>query len=262
MLQGTVSPIAQVCDLAEKYGALTYLDEVHAAGLYGPRGGGVAEHLDFDAHAQGNTEGTTLQRIDVISGTLGKGFGTMGGYIAGSRELIDVVRSVSHGFIFTTALPPAVMAGAKAAIEYQKTYPQDRIRLHRPSQALKLLLLDRGLPIIFNGSHVIPLMIGDADQCKLAADILFDEFSIYVQPINAPSVAIGEERLRISATAFRTEQHQTHLIKALSSIWDRLQLRRLEEWKCSSSSLFREAYQSSPRQLWTADQLQAYADTC
>lgn len=252
-----MGPIAEICDIAQKYGAITFLDEVHAVGLYGPHGAGVAEHLDFEAHASGNTSGTIVDRIDIISGALGKGFGTMGGYIAGSASLIDMIRSLSRGFIFTTAPPPATMAGAQTAIEFQRENPQDRMRLQRHVRAVKDKLRLHGLPVLPNRSHIVPLMVGDAANCKAAADILFDEFDIYVQPINSPSVAVGQERLRISPTAAHTESHQDRLIEALVQIWHRLGLDGIEQWRTEADGSVREGWEDMDalEPVWTDAQL-------
>lgn len=254
---GTVGPIAEICDIAQKYGAITFLDEVHAVGLYGPHGAGVAEHLDFEAHVSGNTNGTIVDRIDILSGALGKGFGTMGGYITGSASLIDMIRSLSCGFIFTTAPPPATMAGAQTAIEFQRENPHDRIHLQRHVRAVKDRLRLHGLPVLPNRSHIVPLMVGDASKCKAAADILFDEFDIYVQPINSPSVAVGQERLRISPTAAHTQSHQDRLVEALVQIWDRLGLDRLERWRTGADGSVREGWEDMDalEPVWTDAQL-------
>lgn len=254
---GTVGPIAEICDIAQKYGAITFLDEVHAVGLYGPHGAGVAEHLDFEAHVSGNTNGTIVDRIDIISGALGKGFGTMGGYITGSASLIDMIRSLSRGFIFTTAPPPATMAGSQTAIEFQRENPHDRMQLQRHVRAVKDRLRLHGLPVLPNRSHIVPLMVGDAAKCKAAADILFDEFDIYVQPINSPSVAVGHERLRISPTAAHTQGHQDRLVEALVQIWDRLGLDRLERWRTEADGSIREGWEDMDalEPVWTNAQL-------
>lgn len=254
---GTVGPIREICDLAEKYGAITFLDEVHAVGLYGPHGAGVAEHLDFEAHAFGNSHGTVLDRIDIISGALGKGYGTMGGYVAGSKDLVDMVRSLSRGFIFTTSTPPATMAGAQVAVEFQKVNPESRIELQRNTRAVKQQLLQHNLPILPNTSHIVPLMVGDAEKCRIAADILFDEFSIYVQPINSPSVPFGQERLRISPTAAHTQEHQDHLIQALLSIWERLDLKKLSDWRLTEDGQLKHDWEETGLEnpVWTPEQL-------
>lgn len=246
---GSVAPIAKICDLAKKYGATTFLDEVHAVGLYGPHGAGVSEHLDFEAHAAGKPKGTVMDRVDIISGALGKAFGTMGGYIAGSSALVDLVRSVAPGFIFTTSMPPAVMAGAKAAIDYQSAFSQGRLQLQQNVRAVKCQLRERGFPVLANASHIVPLMIGDAEKAKLASDMLFEEFGIYVQPINSPTVPVGQERLRISPTSSHTAADQQLLISALETVWERFQLKKRGD--CPSSWDLTEHV--SP--LWTDAQL-------
>lgn len=244
---GSIAPIAAICDLAQRYGAITYLDEVHAVGLYGPHGAGVAEHLDFEAHARGDHKGTVMDRVDIISGALGKAFGTMGGYIAGSRSMVDLIRSLAPGFIFTTSNPPATMAGATAAIDYQYRYPKDRLQLQRNVRAIKCQLQKRGFPVLPNASHLVPLMIGDAGKAKLASDMLFDDFGIYVQPINHPTVPVGQERLRISPTASHTATDQQLLIAALEDVWTRLGLRKIgdapESWQVTKrvSSLWSDS---------------------
>ena len=252
-----MGPIAEICDLADKYGAITFIDEGHAVGLYGPHGAGVAEHLDFAAHASGNSKGTIADRIDIVSGALGKGFGTMGGYIAGSHSCIDMIRSLSRGFIFTTAAPPATMAGAQAAIEFQRENPRDRMQLQHHVRAVKDRLRRHGLPVLPNRSHIVPLMVGDAAKCKAAADILFDEFDIYVQPINSPSVAVGQERLRISPTAAHTQSHQDKLVDALVQIWCRLGLRKIEDWSKEADGSVREGWEDMDTlgPIWTDAQL-------
>ncbi len=256
-ITGTVAPIAQKCDLAQRYGAITFVDEGHAVGLYGPHGGGLAEHLDFEAHISGQATGTVLVCIDIISGALGKGFGTMGGYIAGSESFVDLIRSLSRGFIFTTAPPPATMAGARTAVVFQRQNPQDRMQLQRNVRALKLKLSQHALPVLPNQSHIVPLMIGNSEQCKAAADILFDEFSIYVQPINSPSVAAGQERLQISPTATHDEAHQDFLVDALMRIWNRLGLKGIREWKRGADGLLTEGWddQVAATPIWTDMQL-------
>lgn len=255
LVTGTIAPIAEICDLAKKYGAITYLDEVHAVGIYGPHGAGVAEHLDFEAHGAGKPRGTIMDRVDIISGALGKAFGTVGGYIAGSGSLVDVVRSLAPGFIFTTSNPPATMAGAKAAVDYQYENAGDRLRLQRNVRAVKQELYYRGFPVLSNSSHLVPLMIGDAEKARLASDMLFDEFGIYVQPINSPTVAAGQERLRISPSASHTAADRRHLVAALEEVWARLQLRKVtdapESWEVTK--------RTSP--LWTDTQLNLAPDS-
>ncbi|KAL8794103.1 MAG: hypothetical protein Q9195_003288 [Heterodermia aff. obscurata] len=255
---GTVGPIAEICDLAQRYGAITFLDEVHAVGLYGPHGAGIAEHLDFEAHALGSPADSIMDRVDIITGALGKGFGTMGGYVTGSLSFIDMIRSLSSGFIFTTAPPPPTMAGAQAAIEFQRDNPQDRMQLQRNVRAVKERLREHALPVLPNQSHIVPLMVGDSDKCKTAADILFDSFGIYVQPINTPSVKVGQERLRISPTAAHTAAHQDHLVDALVQTWDQLGLKRIDEWRKgapdgAASEGWDETVALAP--VWTDEQL-------
>lgn len=231
---GTIAPIEAICDLAEKYGAITYIDEVHAVGLYGPTGAGIASHLEYLSMDKSSflpsTPKALTSRLDIVVGAFGKGFGTMGGYIAASTAICDMIRSISPGFIFTTAQPPPIMAGAKAAIDYQRMNPATRIQLQRNVRNVKTALLNARLPVLPNTSHIVPLMVGSSSLCKQAADILFDEYDIYVQPINAPSVPAGGERLRISPTASHGPAQQDHLVRALVEIWERLDLRKLDSW--------------------------------
>lgn len=210
------------------------------------------------------TKGTVVDRIDIISGPLGKGFGTMGGYITGSHSFIDMIRSLSRGFIFTTAPPPAMMAGAQAAIELQRINPQDRMQLQRHVRTVKERLLEHGLPALPNRSHVVPLMVGDSEKCKAAADILFDEFDIHVQPINSPSVAAGQERLRISPTAAHTKSHQDHLVGVLVHIWERLGLKHVEEWRSEADGSVSEGWEDGEilEPVWTDEQLGTSESDC
>jgi 5-aminolevulinate synthase len=213
-MDGDIAPIEAICDLAETYGALTYLDEVHAVGLYGPRGGGVAEALGI-AH-----------RLDVIEGTLAKAFGVVGGYIAGSAALCDFVRSNASGFIFTTAIPPAVAAGARASIRHLKESAVERAAMHANVAMLRRLLDEAGIPHLANPSHIVPVMVGEPVLCKRISDILLADFGIYVQPINYPTVPKGTERLRLTPSPLHTQADISHLVASLVAIWDELELPR------------------------------------
>lgn len=206
-MEGDIAPIEAICDLADKYGAMTYLDEVHAVGLYGPRGGGVAE-------ARG-----LLKRIDVLEGTFGKAYGVMGGFITGSTVVIDAVRSFASGFIFTTALPPALLAGALASVEYLKTSTKERARAHDNAVYLKQGLEIRGLPYLQGNSHIVPLIVGEANCCRSVTDILLNEYNIYVQPINYPTVPKGTERMRLTATAVHTKKDIDYMIDILENLY-------------------------------------------
>ncbi|KAI1189231.1 5-aminolevulinate synthase [Nemania serpens] len=252
---GTIAPIKDICDLAERYGAITFMDECHAIGLYGPHGAGVAEHLDFAAH-QSNQYGsgtrTIMDRVDIIAGSTSKGLGTMGGYIAASKQLIDMIRSVSRGFIFTTTQSPAVMAGAHAAIQHQMQNIGGRVALQRNVAAVKRKMAQFGLPVLPNRSHLVPVMVGDAELVRYVADILFDEYNIYVQPINSPTVAVSQERFRISPTGFHDAAQQDVLVGALVEIWARLGLRKASDWQ--SEGMW-DAEDAVVNQLWTDEQL-------
>ncbi len=213
-MDGDIAPISEICDLADKYGAMTYLDEVHAVGLYGPRGAGVAER---DGVAD---------RITIIEGTLGKAFGVMGGYIAGSAAMCDFIRSFASGFIFTTALPPAVAAGALASVKHLKT-AQDLRAAHQAKVAKLRAALDRvGIPHTENPSHIIPVMVGDPVKCKYISDRLMADFGIYIQPINYPTVAKGTERLRITPSPVHTDKQMEALVSALNDLWAECQIAR------------------------------------
>jgi len=214
-MDGDIAPIAEILDVCEEYGALSYIDEVHAVGMYGPRGGGVAER-----------EGL-MHRIDVIEGTLGKAFGVMGGYIAASSALCDFVRSYASGFIFSTALPPAVAAGARAAIRHLKESSAERDLQKRRVAELRARLDAIGIPHLPNPSHIVPVMVKDPVKCKYISDLLLDQWGIYVQPINYPTVPRGTERLRFTPGPLHTDADLDHLTKALESLWAQCQLARL-----------------------------------
>ena len=202
-----MAPIGKICDLARKYNALTYLDEVHAVGVYGPRGGGLAER-----------DGV-MHRVDIINGTLAKGFGIMGGYIAARADLCDAIRSYAPGFIFTTSLAPAIAAGAVASIRHLKASGTERERHQERAATLKRRMADAGLPVMENPSHIVPLLVGDPVLCKRITDALLDRFGIYVQPINYPTVPRGTERLRLTPTPQHSDADMDRLVAALRTLW-------------------------------------------
>jgi 5-aminolevulinate synthase len=212
-MDGDVSPIGAICDLAQRYDAMTYLDEVHAVGMYGPRGAGVAER-----------DGA-MARIDVIEGTLGKAFGVMGGYIAAATPIVDAVRSFAPGFIFTTALPPAVAAAAAASIRHLKGSSREREAQQRQVGRTKAALARAGLPVLPTETHIVPVMVGDAEACKAASDRLLDRHGVYIQPINYPTVPRGTERLRITPGPLHTDAQIEALAAALVETWRALGLR-------------------------------------
>ncbi|MCM8731483.1 5-aminolevulinate synthase [Hephaestia sp. GCM10023244] len=212
-MDADIAPIAAICDLADKYNALTYLDEVHAVGMYGPRGGGVSER-EGQAH-----------RLTVIEGTLGKAFGVMGGYIAADRTVIDVIRSYAPGFIFTTSLSPVLVAGALASVKHLKASSVEREGQHAAAAMLKAMMRDAGLPVMGSTTHIVPLMVGDPVKAKKISDILLAEYGVYVQPINYPTVPRGTERLRFTPGPTHDETMMRDLVHALCEIWSRLELR-------------------------------------
>jgi len=211
-MDGDVAPIHAICDLADKYNALTYIDEVHAVGMYGPRGGGITDR-DNAAH-----------RIDIIEGTLGKAFGVMGGYIAADSRIIDVIRSYAPGFIFTTSLSPVLVAGVLASVRHLKASSDERNAQQAAAATLKQLFRDAGLPVMDSTTHIVPLMVGDPVRAKKVSDILLAEYGVYVQPINFPTVPRGTERLRFTPGPAHTEAMMRDLTQALVEIWERLEL--------------------------------------
>jgi len=216
-MDGDIAPIEEICDLAEKYGALTYLDEVHAVGMYGARGGGIAERDNL------------MHRIDVIEGTLAKAFGVMGGYITGNRNLVDAIRSFAPGFIFTTSLPPAIAAGAIKSVQLikQSNVGQAlRTRHQERAETLKNKLEKAGLPVLRSQTHIVPLMVGDPVLCKAASDRLLNEHNIYIQPINYPTVPRGTERLRITPTPLHDDEMLQNLVEAVSEVWAYFEISR------------------------------------
>lgn len=215
-MDGDFGPIAAICDLAEEFGAPTYIDEVHAVGMYGPRGGGVAERDGL------------MGRIDIINGTLAKAYGVMGGYIAASAKMVDAIRSYAPGFIFTTSLPPAVAAGAAASVRHLKTDQalRDRQQLH--ARMLKTRLKGLGLPIIDHGSHIVPVHVGDPVHCKMISDMLLERYGIYAQPINFPTVPRGTERLRFTPSPVHDPKQIDALVRAMDALWAHCALNRAE----------------------------------
>ncbi len=211
-MDGDIAPIAEICDVAAHHGALTYLDEVHAVGLYGPRGGGIAEQQGL------------MHRLDVINGTLAKAFGVIGGYIAASDEIIDLVRCFAPGFIFTTALPPAVAVAARTSVSHLKASAVERKRHQERVARVKQNLRDAGLPVMPSDTHIVPLLVGDPLRCKHVTDLLMSRYGIYVQPINYPTVPRGTERLRITPSPLHSDEMIERLVAALTEIWRDLAL--------------------------------------
>ena len=206
-MEGDIAPISEICDLAEKYNAMTYLDEVHAVGLYGAHGGGIAEQRGL------------LDRVDIIEGTFGKAYGLMGGFVTGTHAMIDAIRSFSTSFIFTTAQPPAILAGALASVEYLKTSTIERETAHMNARYLKEALEENDLPYLQGDSHIVPLIVGDAVCCKAVTDILLNDYDIYIQPINYPTVPKGTERMRLTATAAHTKNDIDKMVSALTELY-------------------------------------------
>jgi len=213
-MDGDFGPIAAICDLAQKYGAMTYLDEVHGVGLYGPRGAGVA------------ARDGAMQRIDIIEGTLAKAFGVMGGYIATRADIVDCIRSFAPGFIFTTSLAPVLTAGVLASVRHLKRSESERTALHERAARLKRLLAEADLPVMASPSHIVPLFVGDAVLCKTVSDALLQRHGIYVQPINYPTVPRGTERLRFTPSPVHTDEMMEALVRALDEVWTAHRLRR------------------------------------
>lgn len=259
-MSGSVSDIPKICDLAEKYGCITFLDEVHAVGLYGPHGAGVAEHYDFEAHRASGIRSpdfkTTMDRVDIITGTLGKSFGTVGGYVAANRAIVDWLRSYSPGFIFTTSLPPAVMAGAAEAIRYQRSYLKDRQLQQIHTSYVKEQLEAIGVPVMPNPSHIVPIVVGDAAKAKAASDLLMDKHRIYVQAINFPTVPRGTERLRITPTPGHHQELSDILIEAVEDVYKTLDLPRISDLEARGGlyNVGVEGYIPETN-LWTEQQL-------
>ncbi len=210
-MDGDVSPIREICDLADRYQAITYIDEVHAVGLYGTHGGGKVEELGLES------------RVDIINGTLGKAFGVQGGYIAADADVVDAIRSVAAGFIFTTSMSPVACAGALAAVKWLKDHNEVRVRHQERAAKLKKLLKENELPVMDSSTHIVPVLVGEAKKCKTMSDQLLNEHNIYVQPINYPTVDVGTERLRFAPTPYHDDAMMSDLIVALKSVYHQVQ---------------------------------------
>lgn len=257
---GSVAPIEKMCDLAEKYGALTFLDEVHAVGMYGPHGAGVAEHLDFEAHLKSGIASpeykTVMDRIDMITGTLGKSFGVVGGYVAANRNMIDWIRSFAPGFIFTTSLPPAMMSGLSTSIRIVRNNIEDRVNQQKNVRYVKEEFRKIGIPVIPNPSHIIPLLVGNAGDAKKASDALLDKYKIYVQAINFPTVSTGEERLRITPSPHHSKAVCDELIESVDDMWKNMNLKRVPEWEAIGGHCGVGSVTQTPLEnLWTDEML-------
>ena len=211
-MDGDFAPIQEFCDLADKYNCMTYMDEVHAVGMYGPRGGGVAEELGL------------MDRVDIIEGTLGKAFGLMGGYITASKNIVDCVRSFAAGFIFTTSLSPTITAGALASVRHLKNSTIERVVHQERAATLKTKMREAGLPVMPSNSHIVPLLVGDPVICKQVSDMLLNEYGIYVQPINYPTVPRGTERLRFAPNPLHNDDMMEHLVTSLKAVWLKLKI--------------------------------------
>ncbi|EPY01689.1 5-aminolevulinate synthase [Magnetospirillum fulvum] len=220
-MDGDIAPIAEICDVAEKYGAMTYLDEVHAVGMYGEQGSGVAERDGL------------RDRITILQGTMAKAIGVVGGYIAASNACVDYARSFGPGFIFSSSMPPATAAACLASIQYLRKHPELREKHQERAATCKRRLSERGIPVLPSVSHIIPVMVGNASLCKQASDMLLSDYNIYVQPINYPTVPVGTERLRITPTPLHDDSMMDHLVESFCAVWDRLGIAKAQEQKAA-----------------------------
>ncbi len=213
-MDGDIAPIEQITEISKKYNALTYLDEVHAVGMYGDQGGGISQELGIS------------EEIDIIEGTLAKAYGVMGGYITGNKYLVDTVRSFASGFIFTTSIPPSIVAGAIESVQHLKKNGNERLKHKQVVQKLKNKLKDIKIPVINNNSHIVPILVGDPELCKKASDLLLTEYKIYVQPINYPTVPRGTERLRVTPTPLHNSEMIDYFVDSIEKVWSNLNLKR------------------------------------